>query len=109
VDHGLGVEPPQLGQRGAAVEQPGIEEVGAGAPGLEGELAETQNTALDGKTNEVALIRLHEEIRSWPVANARHDTPAPRPPHLQAPAALRRQAVIRFAPSCRPAHEAGFL
>lgn len=60
VDHRLGVEASQAGQRQAAVEQAGIEEIGAGAPGLEGELTEAQNPALDGETNEIALIRLHE-------------------------------------------------
>lgn len=60
VDHRLGVEASQAGQSQAAVEQAGIEEIGAGAPGLEGELTEAQNPALDGETNEIALIRLHE-------------------------------------------------
>ena len=55
VDHRLGVEASQAGQRQAAVEQAGIEEIGAGAPGLEGELTEAQNPALDGETNEIAL------------------------------------------------------
>jgi hypothetical protein len=30
-------------------------------PGLQGELTEAQNPAIDGKTNEIALIRLHEK------------------------------------------------
>lgn len=55
------VETPQLSQRGTGVEQPGIEEVRAGAPGLEGELTKAQNASINGKTNEIALIRLHEK------------------------------------------------
>jgi hypothetical protein len=43
----------------AGVEQAGVEEVRTGAPGLQGELTEAQNAAIDGKTDEVALIRLH--------------------------------------------------
>ncbi|MCY1305776.1 hypothetical protein D9M70_556000 [compost metagenome] len=54
-----GVETPQLGQRQAAVEQTCVEEVRAGAPGLESELAKAQNAAFDGETNEFALICLH--------------------------------------------------
>ena len=60
VNDGGGIEAPQLSQRGASVEQAGIEEVGAGAPGLQGELTEAQNAAINGKTDKVALIRLHE-------------------------------------------------
>jgi len=58
------IEASELGQRQAAVEQAGIEEVGAGAPGLEGELTETQHAAFDGKTDEFALIRLHAKLRT---------------------------------------------
>jgi len=51
----------QLRQGRTAVEQAGIEEIRARAPGFEGELTEAQNAAIDGKTNEIALIRLHEK------------------------------------------------
>ena len=61
VGNSCGVEAAQLCQRRATVEQSGIEEVGAGAPGLQGELTEAQNPALDGEANELALVRLHEE------------------------------------------------
>ena len=39
-----------------------IEKIGADASRLESELTETQNTAFDGEANELALVRLHEEI-----------------------------------------------
>ena len=61
LDYRCGVEAPQLGQRQTTVEQPGIEEVRAGAPGLEGEGTKAQDSTLDGKTNELALVSLHEE------------------------------------------------
>jgi hypothetical protein len=57
VNDGGGIEAPQLRQRRARIEQAGIEEVWAGAPGLQGELTEAQNAAIDGKTDEIALIR----------------------------------------------------
>ncbi|MNK87930.1 hypothetical protein D3C87_1078780 [compost metagenome] len=56
-----GVEAPQLRQGRTRVEQAGVEEVRTGTPGLQGELTEAQNAAIDGKTNEIALIRLHEK------------------------------------------------
>ncbi len=42
-----------------------IEEVRTGAPGLPRELTEAQNAAIDGKTNEIALIRLHEKTPKY--------------------------------------------
>ncbi|MNG19742.1 hypothetical protein D3C84_1039340 [compost metagenome] len=63
VDDRRCIETPELSQGRTTVEQAGIEEIRAGAPGLEGEFTEAQNPAVDGKTNEVALIRLHEESR----------------------------------------------
>ncbi|MOA00216.1 hypothetical protein D3C78_1195670 [compost metagenome] len=59
--NGSGVETTQLRQGRTRVEQAGIEEVRTGAPGLQGELTEAQNAAIDGKTDEIALIRLHEK------------------------------------------------
>src|SRR5690606_15191507 len=61
VDNGRRIETSQLGQGRAAVEQTGIEEIGAGAPGFQSELTKAQNPALDGEADELALIRLHEE------------------------------------------------
>ncbi|VVN41534.1 hypothetical protein PS681_05432 [Pseudomonas fluorescens] len=58
---GCRVETPQLREGRTRVEQAGVEEVRTGAPGLQGELTEAQNAAIDGKTNEIALIRLHEK------------------------------------------------
>ncbi len=53
------VELSKLSQGLTAIEQTGIEEVGAGSPGLERELTEAQYPTLDGKTDELALVRLH--------------------------------------------------
>ena len=59
VDDGLRVIAPQAGCRIAGVEQTGIEEIGADAPGFQRELAEAQDLLLQGKTQEFALILLH--------------------------------------------------
>src|SRR5476649_1648968 len=59
--NGCRVETTQLRQGRTGVEQAGIEEVRTGTSGLQGELTEAQNAAIDGKTNEIALIRLHEK------------------------------------------------
>ncbi|MNN47286.1 hypothetical protein D3C81_1617010 [compost metagenome] len=64
IDHGSRIESAELGEGETAVEQAGIEEIGAGTPGLESELTETQYSALDGKANEIALVRLHEKPRT---------------------------------------------
>ena len=60
VDDGCGIAPPQFGQCRTGVEQAGIEEIRAGTPRFQGEFTETQYPAIDGKTDKVALIRLHE-------------------------------------------------
>jgi hypothetical protein len=49
----------ELGERSPAVEQPGVEEVGADAPGLQGELAEAQHLARDRQLEELPLMGLH--------------------------------------------------
>src|ERR1700712_778166 len=60
-DDRSGIELTQLGKCRSTVEQTGIEEVRTGASRLQSELTEAQNPAIDGKTNEIALIRLHEK------------------------------------------------
>ncbi|MNP36993.1 hypothetical protein D3C76_1304170 [compost metagenome] len=64
IDHCSRIESAELGEGEAAVEQAGVEEIRAGTPGLESELTETQYSALDGKANEIALVRLHEKPRT---------------------------------------------
>ena len=58
----LGVELPEPCQVTAALKQPGVEEVGAAAPGLELELAKAQYFARDGEFNEFALIGFHYDL-----------------------------------------------
>jgi len=62
VHDGLGVKSTQPGQTGAAVEQPGIEKIGAGAPGFQGELAKAQHSGLQGEIDKLTLIILHDII-----------------------------------------------
>ena len=59
VQDGLGVEAAQACQFVTGVEQTGIEEIGAGAPGLEGEPAEAQDVGGDGEVEKFLLIWLH--------------------------------------------------
>ncbi|MNP32135.1 hypothetical protein D3C76_1253010 [compost metagenome] len=61
-DDGCRVESAQLRQGGTCVEQAGIEEIRACTPRFQGKFTEAQNPTIDGKTNEVALIRLHGKV-----------------------------------------------
>ena len=54
-----GVAASQAGQRRAAVEQAGVEEVGADPPGFQGELAEAQHAPMDGEIEKIPLIVAH--------------------------------------------------
>ena len=56
---GIGITLAQHFERGAGVEQPGIEEIGTGAAGLEGELAKTQDLPVQRQVQEAALVRFH--------------------------------------------------
>src|SRR6185437_16880458 len=51
-----GVALPERGERGAVIEQAGVEEIGADAAGLEGELSEPQGAAGQRQRNESSLI-----------------------------------------------------
>ena len=56
---GGGVEAPQPGQGGSGIEEAGVEKVGTVTPGLEGEVAETEDPLVEGETKEFALVILH--------------------------------------------------
>lgn len=60
VDYCFGVEVFQVGQCQVVVEQVGIEEIGVGVFGFEGEFIEVQNFVFDGEMNEIVLICLYE-------------------------------------------------
>ena len=55
---GLGIEAAQARQRTAALEQTGVEEIGADPPGLEGEFTELEHAFVDGELDELPLVRL---------------------------------------------------
>ena len=54
-----GVEASQPGQGGPGIEEAGVEKVGTVTPGLEGEVAETEDPLVEGETKEFALVILH--------------------------------------------------
>ena len=60
---GGGVEAAQAGQMLAGIEQPGIEEIGADPPGLEGELTKAKYLILDGELDELPFVILHDDPR----------------------------------------------
>src|SRR5690606_17191428 len=66
----IGVATRQAGQGRAAVEPAGVEEVRAGAPGFQRELAETQCLRLDGKPEESGSVVGHGRVRVREVAPA---------------------------------------
>ena len=58
-DDGLGITAAEFCQGVAAIEQPGIEEVGADSTRLKGELTKTEHLVLDCQLDETFLVFLH--------------------------------------------------
>jgi exodeoxyribonuclease-3 len=63
VDDSLSIEPSQSRQVCTGIEQAGIEKIGTGSTGFQGELAEAQDVGADGKLNKVALVIFHGQLQ----------------------------------------------
>ena len=59
IHQGGGIEAAEAGQIAAAVEQAGVEEVGALAAGFQGELTEFENLFLQGELDKLTLVGFH--------------------------------------------------
>ncbi len=74
IDNRARVMTPKRGQSGARIEASGIEEVRAGATGLECELAETKHATIQGEFQKFTLVRLHSNRWMSRGIGLRYDT-----------------------------------
>ena len=74
IDNGLCITTPQPSQVFTGIEQPGVEEVGAGAARFQGELTKAQYAGADGEIDKVVLVVFHMQSRVVTAGRDRYHT-----------------------------------